>query len=508
MPNPIVAWLKGDHLPRRQPVQTTTQSVEQQKLYFYPDFLNPSIATQPDINAAIKLGTLVHGPGASEMIYQAWHHDDSNSAVFACLSAICTAFPEAPLKVWRETSTGERDHQPDHPLQALLDKPNPNIAREHFWHYVTWCKHVNGNAYVRKIRSGQGNIVALWPISPMRIVPVTTKEDALKGIFISWYAYTYDPSKEPELIPPEDIIHFRLGLDDRDLRLGQAPLARLVQEVAGDAEAHKWQTQMLSNGGTVGMLITVPSDSSLTVEQAETMKSDFEQRFGGQNRGRTGVLMGGAAANPYGFSPDQMDMKSLHRIPEERIAAVLRVPAIIAGLGAGLDRSTYANFREAREMFAEMTLLPLFGFDAATMNMQLVPEFTSDPNISVAFDVTDLRAFQEDEDAKWKRLDLAVKTGWVRPNEARSDVGLPPDLDEDALMNTGQPGLPGGQQRTEVTEVDGQKARRAVNVGELDALPEVLQALVELGEPGTEQELEGYLNRQRRTVKRRLVAGG
>jgi HK97 family phage portal protein len=473
-------------------------------MYFYPDFLNPSIATQPDINAAIRLGTLVHGPGATEMIYGAWHHDDSNSAVFACLSAICTAFPEAPLKVWLETDVGERDHQPEHPLQALLNKPNPNIAREHFWHYVQWCKHVNGNAYVRKIRAGARNVVQLWPISPLKIQPVTLKEDAEKGIFISWYAYTFDPTKDPERIPPEDMIHFRLGLDDKDLRLGQSPLARLVQEVAGDAEAHKWQTQMLSNGGTVGMLIQVPSDSSLTVEQAETMKHDFEQRFGGQNRGRTGVLMGGASAEPYGFSPDQMDMKSLHRIPEERIAAVMRVPAIIAGLGAGLDRSTYANFREAREMFAEMTLLPLYSFDAATVNMQLLPEFTTDPRITVGFDVTDLRAFQEDENEKWKRLDLAVKTGWVRPNEARSDVGLPPDLDESTPMNTGQPALPG--QVTEVGEEE-EKQRRGTNVGNTRKLPDILQALVELAEPSTEADLEGYLDRQRKTVKRRLVSG-
>ena len=32
------------------------------------------------------------------------------------------------------------------------------------------------------------------------------------------------------------------------------------------------------------------------------MKARFEERFGGANRGRTGVLMGGAKAEPYGFS--------------------------------------------------------------------------------------------------------------------------------------------------------------------------------------------------------------
>jgi len=498
-------------LRRDKPVVQAIQPVEQRKLYLYPDYLNPVLATDPDLNAAIRLGTLVHGPGATEAIYGAWHYNDSNSAVFACLSAIATAYPEAPAKVYKQADVGERDELPDHPLKKLLDKPNPYITREDLWHYTQWCKHVGGNAYWRKVRTaGNGtNIIALWPISPMRIQPVTTKEDAARGIFISFYAYTYDPAKDPELIPPSDIVHFRLGVDDKDHRIGCSPLQRLIREVTGDDEAHAWQAAMLSNGGSVGMLIQVPIDAQITQQQAEDMKAQFEERFGGNNRGRTGVLTGGAKAEPYGFSPEQMDMKSLHRIPEERISAVMRVPAIIAGLGAGLDRSTYANFREAREMFAEMTLLPLYSFDAAALNMQLTPEFTSDATISVDFDITDLRAFQEDEDAKWKRLDMAVKTGWVRPNEARTDVGLPPDM---AKLEPAVTALPPGfgnvpgtqdQQATEQGLPPGTKQMHRPHVPPAQAnemLPDVLQALVQLAEPGTTAELQTYLDGQQKRV--------
>jgi phage portal protein BeeE len=149
-------------------------------MYLYPDYLNPTVATDPDINAAIRLGTLVHGPGATEMTYRAWHHEDLNSAVFACLSTIGTAFPEAPAKVYIESAPGQRDEQPEHPLKQLLDHPNPFISREELWSYTQFCKHIGGNAYWRKIRagsSGSGNVIQLWPISPTRIQPVTTKED-------------------------------------------------------------------------------------------------------------------------------------------------------------------------------------------------------------------------------------------------------------------------------------------------------------------------------------------
>jgi len=508
--NPILAALRGDHLPRRQPRERKEQKVIEQKLYLYPDYLNPTVATDPDIYAAIRLGTLVHGPGATEMTYRAWHYEDSNSAVFACLSAIATAYPEASPRVYRVTDPGDKEEIPDHPLKLLLDKPNPQISRENMWHYVQWCKHVTGNAYWRKIRSAGRNVVELWPISPTRIQPVTTREDAARGIFISWYAYTFDPSQDPEMVPPEDIVHFRLGLDDKDLRVGASPLARLVREVAGDEEAHKWQTSMLENGGTIGMLVEVPETSSISTEGAEQLKLDLQERFSGNNRGKVGVLTAGATAKPYGFSPEQMDMKALHRIPEERIAAVLRVPAIIAGLGAGLDRSTYSNFREAREMFSEMCMLPLYSFDAATLNMQLLPEFSSDRALSVGFDLTDLRAMQEDEDAKWKRLNEAVKTGWVRPNEARTDVGLPPDMDELERPQSMQPQFSqGAEQDQEESAGEEQKqrwhqpkppSRRAMRM-----LPDVLQALVALGVPDAKEDLDDYFDGQQKRVQSNLT---
>ena len=511
---PILDFLRHPSRKTQPVLEQPAQSIEQRKLYLYPDYLNPTVATDPDIYAAIRMGMLVHGPGATDMIYRAWHNEDLNSAVFACLSAICTAYPEAPATVYRDSDSDTRDPLPDHPLQQLLDKPNKYLSREDVWHYTQWCKHICGNAYWRKIRSaGPGtNIVQLWPISPARIVPVTTREDALNGIFISYYAYSFDPSQDPEAIPPEDIIHFRLGIDDKDNRVGASPLARLVREVAGDDEAHAWQTSMLENGGTVGMLIQVPIDSSISQQEAEDMKARFEERFGGNNRGRTGVLMGGAKAEPYGFSPEQMDMKALHRIPEERIAAVLRVPAIIAGLGAGLDRSTYANFREAREMFSEMTILPLYQFDAATLNMQLTPDFTSDRHISVDFDITNVRALQEDEDNKWKRLDMAVKTGWVRKNEARTDVGLKPDMDDNAPLPSqlnpfgqqqqqqDQQNLPPGQKQMHRPHQPVPPARAT------EMLPDVLQALVQLAEPGTTKELETYFDGQKERVQDSLTS--
>src|SRR6185295_15858246 len=125
-----------------------------------------------------------------------------------------------------------------------------------------------------------------------------------------------------------------------------------------------------------------------------------------------GVLSNGAKMEQFGFSPEQMNLKALHQIPEARIAAVMRVPPAVAGLSVGLEQtSNYASFREVREMFTEGTLAPEWALVASKFQQQLLPDFSSDRTLSVEFDLTDVRALQGDENEKYTRLDNAVKTG-------------------------------------------------------------------------------------------------
>jgi HK97 family phage portal protein len=471
MTNPIKAitdYLRGEDLKVAPPTE--------QKLYY-----------QQDIGAAIMMGTLVHGPGATDLI-NGVYSSDGNSAVFSCLNAIATAFPEAPMRMYRAADDpGSRDLIPDHSMQGLLDRPNPFMSPQVLWYWIQWAKHCDGNAYVRKLRNGNpdtGNVVQLWPISPRLIEPKTVKGS---GEFISFYRYHYDPGHWED-IPPHNMIHFRLGINDADHRLGLAPLKRLVQEVATDQEATRFSDALLRNYGIPGLVVQVPEGNSMNADQARDLKQSIIAGFGNDNRGNVGVLTQGATMSQFGFSPEVLNLTAIHRLPEERISAVLRVPAIIAGLGAGLDRATYANFKEAREMFTESTILPLYQFDAGTINSQLKPDFTNDPRVYAAFDITDLRALQEDENAKYTRLNIGVTGGWIDPDEARADVGLPPRGVQPTAIQPGKSLF---------------MAMKAA--GQFDDYPALMDAMVELARPELEADLNTYFDEQRKRIKRRVM---
>ena len=288
------------------------------------------------------------------------------------------------------------------------------------------CLHVDGNAYWRKLRSGTtgtGNVVELWPISPRRIVPTTEQGSAA---FVDYYRYWYSGSQYVDL-PPADVVHFRYGLDDTDHRLGCSPLRRLVREISSDDQATRYADRLLANLAISGLSLEFDKDSPpIDQATADELKARVNAAYGGDNVGSTAVLSPGAKLNALGFSPEQLDMKTLHRVPEERISAVLGVPAIVAGLGAGLDRSTFSNVREAREMFTEAKLIPLWRHIAGEITLQLVPDFTSDAAIVVDFDTDEVRALADDQNAEAARLKILVEAGIISTDEARAEIGYEP----------------------------------------------------------------------------------
>lgn len=389
--------------------------VEQKWGPFYPVNLYPGVSPAP-----------VYGPAATEALRRT-HGGGyaSNSAVVACIQAIQRTYVEAPIKVFRTLPDGKQESLVPYPATDLLDRPNPAMTANLVMAYTQYSKAVYGNAYLRKIRNGARQVVELWPLSPAVCWPVRVEGSRN---FIDYYAYQFSPDRATiEKIPVEDIVHFRVGLDDRNHMLGMSPLAMLLREVDTDMQATAFSDRLVRNNAVPGLVVTVPTEAGdIGAEAAAMIKQRLGETFGGEGQGGTAVLTGGATAAQFGFDPRALDLTGLHRLPEERISAVLGVPAIIAGLGAGLDRATYANFKEAREMFIEATIIPAYWEDDAVLNEQLLPEFTDDPSLMLKHDITDMRALQQDMDALYTRVTLAVGgKPWLAVNEARTEAGFP-----------------------------------------------------------------------------------
>lgn len=350
-----------------------------------------------------------------------------NSAVVACINVLATAFAEPVLKVMTKTTDGDEE-QMLHPVEKLLQRPNPFTSGPLLSHYIVTALNASGDAYLLKIRNSSGRVIQLIPMMPDRVTP-RGNEDEL----ITHYEY-YGSSKtmgEFVVLKKDDLVHIRQGIDPNNHRRGFAPLKSVLRELVGDEAAGQYATALLHNMAVPGVILSPKDDSNggPSREEAEAIAKMYKSKFGGANRGAPMVLTGPMDVKPVSFSPDQMDLKELRRLPEERVSAVLGVPAILAGLGAGLDAATYNNTKELREFFTEQKLIPLWKTVANELTHQLLlSDFTSDEATYCAYDLNMVRALASDKDSTYKRMNMAVAGGWATIAEARKAAHL--DVDE------------------------------------------------------------------------------
>jgi len=358
-----------------------------------------------------------------------------NSAVVACLNVLATSFAEPGLLVSKRNSEGDYQRDMNHPLARLFRRPNPYMTQQLLANYIVTSINAAGDAFIYKNRNARGEVVELVPLMPHLVEAKGTQNELITH-------YNYQPQgglqgQDNVKIDKKDMFHLRQSVDPNDMRRGMAPLKSVLREIAGDEAAGQYTAALLHNMAVPGVILS-PRDDAMggpTRDEAEAIADMYKQKFGGKNRGAPMVLSGAMNVEIVSFSPDQMKLAELRRIPEERVSAVLGVPAVLAGLGAGLDSATYNNTKELREFFTESKMVPMWSMVAQEVTHQLLrPEFGGDDNEYCEFDVDNVRALAVDKDNLYKRMNTAVQGGWVTIGEARKVVGLEADNRHDVYL--------------------------------------------------------------------------
>jgi len=360
-----------------------------------------------------------------------------NSAVVACLNVLATSFAEPMLKVYKKTDQGKAEIT-NHPLEVLMQRPNEFISGNILSHYIVTSLSAHGDAFLLKVKDGQGNVVQLVPLMPS-YVKVRGNEREL----ITHYEY-HAVQKGNQLnadyieIPRENMVHVRQGMDPDDHRRGFAPLRSVMRELAGDEAAGQFSVALLHNMAVPGVILS-PKDDTMggpSREEAEAIAQSFKSKFAGANRGAPMIMTGSMDVDVVSFTPEQMNLKQLRRLPEERVSSVLGVPAILAGLGAGLDAATYNNTKELREFFTEQKMIPMWSAVAQEISHQLLHDNFEKDNYEYfcAFDLDQVRALAGDKKDQVLTMNSGVQGGFVTVGEARRALGLDTDNSHDVYL--------------------------------------------------------------------------
>lgn len=310
---------------------------------------------------------------------------------------------------------------PAHPLVTLLNQPNPMTSRGQFWATIVMHRKLAGNAYALKARNTLlGNVQELWPLRPDRVRVVT---DA-KGHVI---AYEYRVGNTAHEIPAEDVIHFK-ELSPLDDYYGMPPLMPAMGRVQVDAAMRQFLAQFFHNGGTgAGSILTVKQRMEPAAK--EEIRDRFKRVLAGGGFHEMLILdQAEASYEQLGLDRGIRDAlpKELDAVNEARIAMVFGIPGSILGLLIGYESSSYANKRQDWQVLWDVTMTPLLSDLDDQLNLSLVPEFAGIDE--VMFDLSDIRALQEDEDALQERARKNVDAGLWSWEEGRIATGVDPNV--------------------------------------------------------------------------------
>ena len=256
-----------------------------------------------------------------------------SSVLMSPVKWIQRTFPEAYLEVAR-LRDNELDPIPNHPLVQLVNNPNGFYTGADLWKPTLYSYLFDGNGYWRIERNERSLApMALWYVPHWMMEPKWNP-----GEFISWYNYSPGGGKGTQRIDPEDVIHFRNGVDPRNTRRGMSEVYSELREIFGDDEAANFVASLLRNMGIPGIVLSPKGENSV-IDNIDAVKKQLIDKFTGDRRGEP--LVNGIAVDvqSFGFDPRKMDVGNLRDISEERVCAALGVPAAVVGYGSGLEQT-------------------------------------------------------------------------------------------------------------------------------------------------------------------------
>jgi HK97 family phage portal protein len=410
--------------------------------------------------------------------YTAWKYDKiveeaylKNELIFSCIDKKANTVTNIGMKIYDKAS-GE--HLPDHPLQKLIERPNPHMTQNDLWESVINNLDLAGLAPFQKIFNSRGELIQLWPMRPDKL---GFKRSATK--FISGYAFRADDGYEYTL-EAEQVFYF-IQRDPRDML---KPVSRAM--IAGrqididNAETDHMKLHW-EKGGMPPTVIT--SKKKLDKDQKQQARDNWDARYGGyQNWHSPVILDDDTTVQMLGYSFKDMGLEIIDGRIETRICMVMRVPPIIVGTAYGLSRSTFSNYAETEKAWWETDLVPFYNKLADQINLDITPLWGD--GIIAKWDLGNVNALQTDRNDRWNRAALGYTRGVATRNEARKEANLPELPGEDEFIPTPEKASFGAQTSTADTGTPDGAAKQAAAL--LEARSRVKRAIEQVkpqGEP-------------------------
>lgn len=337
------------------------------------------------------------------------------SAVYACVRVIAEDMAKLPLGIWRRMPDKSRQPATDHPLHAVLKRPNRHMSPVAFLMAMGAAYGFRGNAIAVKLYDQRGRLTGLWPIHPGAV----TIYEAMDGRL--FYAVSRRTTLEnailrdvPLMIPDDEIVHVRgLTLDGI---VGLSPLAQIREAIGIAIAGEAMSASMMANGAQPGGVLKHPQ--RLSQQAADRLRESWNQRYAGPGKaGKTVILEEGMEFQGLGMTSVDAQFLEQRKLGIEEIARGFRVPLHMIGV---LDRMTNNNVEALTRAYYDQTLMPI----CEAFEAEFARAFSLPDDVFLEFDVR--RLLRADFKTRQEGNRTQFQAGALMPNEWRLDEGRDP----------------------------------------------------------------------------------
>ncbi len=330
-----------------------------------------------------------------------------NPTVRACIMAKQKAAIECPIILVNEKGEAVENH----PILALLNKPNPMQSWEKFLTQMIGSHDIAGEGDVLKIGIGQS--VELWPLRPDWL-EITTFS---MGLPVTC-SYTPSDTYEESTVKQYQFSELMIWAEYNPLFRwrGLSPLYSAAYSIDSLNEYAKSNKAMLENGMTPsGVLWT---DSEVSDTSFNRLQEQFNGKYAGaKNSGKPMILDGGLKWQGMSFTPREMEFVSGKRLSQLDVCQVLRVPPQIIGIEGS---QTFANYEQARAAFYEDEVIPMVNGLLSELLGFLRKDFKLPPTYKLIVDTDGITALEPRRAERNKVIDGLTS---LKVDEKRAAMG-------------------------------------------------------------------------------------
>lgn len=337
-----------------------------------------------------------------------------NEAIYAAVSRIANTVASLPMHIYKDYML-----VPEHPMERLLNlEPNPNFTAFGFRQTMEVLRNTEGNAYALKIPDGLGGVKRLDILNPTRVQPLRNPEDQSV-----WYQIQ---PEDGEVMYAPGFMVLNLRHMSANGQKGIRPIDVLRKSLDYDAQVKELSLQQL-DGVNNAIALTVPN-SSLSQEEKDDLVDRFLETY--EQSGRSVlVLEGGLTATNFSNPAVDGQLLDVERITRNRVATVYNLPPHM--LGDYTDTS-FSTAEQQMQEFLQLTIIPIVEQWEEEFNRKLLTPEDFAAGYRIRFDTSQLT--RADTVATANKNQMAIRGGWLTPNEVRQSEYLPADEFGDNLM--------------------------------------------------------------------------